>query len=97
MSVRHSSTSSDDDSNASVYLDDGYEHSYTILLTNNSGEDEHVYLNPTKTPNSTNSTPFENAACGNSFELTEQDYSSDQTKTHCEANRGEENNVSDTS
>lgn len=95
VSVGHSSTSLDDDSNASVYLDDGYEHSYTILLTNNCAEDKHVYLNPAKTPNSANLTPFENAACGWSFELTEQDFSLYQTKTHFEANGGEEINESD--
>ncbi|XP_052079698.1 hemicentin-1-like [Mytilus californianus] len=91
----HSSTSSDNDSNASVYLDDGYEHSYNTLFANNRAEDEHVYLSPKKTSNNANSTPFENAACGCSLEFTEQDYSPVQTKTPWEAIDGEENNESE--
>ncbi|CAC5423606.1 unnamed protein product [Mytilus coruscus] len=93
-SAGHSSTSSDNNRNASVYLDDGYEHPYNTLLANNLAEDEHVYLTQQKTSNNANSTPFENSACGCSFEFTEQDSLPDQTKTHCYAKDCEDDNES---
>ncbi|XP_063417287.1 uncharacterized protein LOC134699804 [Mytilus trossulus] len=92
ISAEHSSTSSDDDTNAPVYLDDGYEHAYNTLLTNNLAEDEHVYLTPKKTSNNENATPSENAACRCSSELTEQDSSPDQADTHYEEKDGDNNN-----
>ncbi|CAC5379146.1 unnamed protein product [Mytilus coruscus] len=95
MSAGHSSTSSDNDRNDSEYLDNGYEHPYNTLLVSNRAEDKHVYLTTKKKSNNENSTPFENAPYGCSFEFTEQDFSLDKPKTQCCANDGEENNESE--
>ncbi|CAC5423607.1 unnamed protein product [Mytilus coruscus] len=95
VSAGHSSTSTDDDRNSSVYLDDGYEHPYNTLLANIRAEDEHVYLTPKKTSDNANSTPSENDACGCSYEFTEQDSSLDKTETRCYASDGEEHSESE--
>ncbi|CAC5405148.1 unnamed protein product [Mytilus coruscus] len=84
--AEQSSTSSNYENSESEHLDDGYEYPYTTLVVNNRTEEEHVYLN------TRNSIAFENAACGRSFELLEQD----ETKTHCYANQGQANvNIND--
>ncbi|CAC5379145.1 unnamed protein product [Mytilus coruscus] len=93
--ARHLSTTSDDDRNASEYLDDGYEHPYNTLLPNNRAEDEHVYLSPKKTLNNANTAPFENASCGCSFEITEQDSLPDESQTQCCATVDEKNDESE--
>ncbi|CAC5361918.1 unnamed protein product [Mytilus coruscus] len=73
------------DNSISEHLENGYEYPYTTLVVNNRTEDEHVYLR------TRNSTAFENAVCGRSFELTEEDLLPDETKTHCYANKGQAN------
>lgn len=90
----HSSTSSENDRNTSGDLDDGYEHAYNTLLTNNRFEDEHVYLTPITTSNHEYATPSENATSECSYGSTEQDYSLDKTETHCCGSDCEEHNES---
>lgn len=94
ISAGHSSTSSENEKNAQVYLEDGYEHPYNTLLAINREEDEHVYLTPIKTSNNENASPSENATCGCSYKLTEQDSLPDESQTQYNANDSEENTES---
>ncbi|CAG2196315.1 unnamed protein product [Mytilus edulis] len=58
----HTSTSSDNDSDSSEYLDDGYEKPYTTLVV---AEDSHVYLTTKQKSDHANVLiPFQNVACG---------------------------------
>ncbi|CAG2228708.1 unnamed protein product [Mytilus edulis] len=76
------STSSDNDSDSSEYLDDGYEKPYTTLVV---AEDGHVYLTTKQKSDHANVLiPFQNVACGHACEILEEDLLSDETNAHDE-------------
>ncbi|CAC5368467.1 unnamed protein product [Mytilus coruscus] len=87
----HAVASLENETNASEYLNDGYEHPYTILLAYNYAVDEHTYLTTKTNSINNNSRTFRNAAYEHSFTSREQDYSQDKQKTHIFASDGQEN------
>lgn len=80
VSDENSSTSSENDTHAAEYLDDGYEKPYTILMENIEAEDTHTYLITQETPQYQELSHSVHAACGHFFEFIEQASSMDETK-----------------
>lgn len=78
----HTSRSSDNDSDSSEYLDDGYEKPYTTLVVAEVG---HVYLTTKQKSDHANVLiPFQNVVCGHAREILEEDSLSDETNAHDE-------------